>query len=89
MANLGAEVSRIFSAKEAIDEKRVKESFERAQKIIEELMTIPDMKTRKVEVDLLREAILSATKLDNNSDSSKKNLMTYFTPFALRLMNTN
>lgn len=87
MANLGAEVSRIFSARDARDEKQIEECFERAQKIINEVMAIPDMKARGQEIELLRDAIYSISESSKEMSAvSKKNLMGYFTPFALRLM---
>jgi hypothetical protein len=50
-------------------------------------MAIPDMKARGQEIELLRDAIYSISESSKEMSAvSKKNLMGYFTPFALRLM---
>lgn len=87
MANLGAEVSRLFSAKENGNERQIRECLERAQKILKEIMTIPDMKTRIVEMNALSSIINDITSNNPKLQISRKNISAYFTPFALRIMN--
>lgn len=86
MANLGSEVSRLFSAREKRDSKMIRESFERAQKILNEIIVIPDMKKREEEVNILREIINDLADENREVKTSKKDLIGYFTPFAMRLM---
>ena len=89
MANLGAEVSRLFSAREKKDYARLKGSFERAQKIINEIMDIPDMKKREEEVKILNEIINDLANETKQVTVQKKTLLAYFTPFAMRLMTSS
>ncbi len=86
MANLGAEVSRIFSAKDNHDEIQMRDCLERAQKILKEIMTIPDMKTRVVEMDTLSDVLTDTTRSNQIFNIQRKNLTSYFTPFMLKVM---
>ncbi len=88
MANLGAEVSRIFSAKENKDEKRAKEGLERALKILREVMTISEMKTRASEINTLTDLISDIASPNPTLQVSRKNISSYFIPFATRMMSS-
>jgi len=84
MANLGAEVSRIFSAKKAQDEIRAKECLIRAENILKEIMTFPDMKKRATEIEILSEVIRGIAIPKPTITVSEQNITSYFMPFALQ-----
>ena len=86
IANLGAEVSRIISFKEKNDASHVEESMARALHMIETIRKLPDMKSRLEEISLLRQAIVDVTRAVPTLRISPKHLMSYFQPFALRLL---
>jgi len=86
MANLGSEVSRILSAKEHGNEVQIRSGFERATKILTEIMTLPDMKTRSVEIQALSDLIIDMTSKKPMFQVSRKNISAYFIPFAIRIM---
>ncbi len=86
MANLGAEVSRIISAKEKGDTVLMQGAFERAGKMLSEIKTLPDMQSRKSEIEALSEAISSLAYPVSGLHIAPQNIKSYFTPFALRLL---
>lgn len=86
MANLGAEVSRIFSARDRKDEVQVRECFERALKILKEIMTMSDMKERLVEINSLSNIISDLASPNPILHISRKNISSYFIPFSLKIM---
>lgn len=86
MANLGAEVSRIISAKDHNNEVQIRDCFERALKILKQIITLPDMRTRLVEMNTLSELIQDMTTPNPIFHVSRKNISSYFTPFAIRAM---
>ena len=86
MANLGAEVSRIISFKEKNDAARAEESVSRALRMIDAIRQLPDMKSRLEEISLLRQAIVDVALAVPTLKISPKHLMSYFQPFALRLL---
>lgn len=82
MANLGAEVERIFYWKEKKDSRMIAAAHERAKKITEQILACPDMPTRVLEIKILSDVIN-----DLASESSKYNifpihLQNYFAPFV-------
>ena len=89
MANLGAEVLRILSAKDHNNELQIRECFERASKILKQIMTLPDMKTRKVEMNALSLLLHDMTIPNPTIHVSRNNISSYFTHFAMRVMNLN
>jgi hypothetical protein len=86
MANLGAEVSRLLSAKEKNDTAETNESLARALKIIEKINAMSDMQTRLGEISLLRQVIVDIVEPKPILQASRKELTSYFEPFALRLL---
>ncbi len=86
MANLGAEVSRILSAKDRHDEIQVRECFERSLNILKEIMTISDMKGRVTEINSLSNLISDIVSPNPVLHVSRKNISSYFIPFSLRVM---
>lgn len=85
MANLGAEVSRIIGAQERGDKDEARSALLRAEKILKEVMQLPDMKPRAQELQTLTEVLRSLPASDFHAVFST-HLKSYFTPFALRLM---
>lgn len=86
MANLGAEVSRAFSFKEKNEKKSLGESIDRCKNMINEVMNLPEMKTRTQELSILREVMLDLNSEESSFSINKKSLQNYFSPFATRLM---
>ena len=86
MANLGAEVSRIISAQERGDENSASAALVRAEKILNDVGQMSDMKSRMQELKMLNEALHSLTARNSSFTISPAHLKSYFTPFAVRLM---
>ena len=78
MANLGSEVSRMFSSRESGDVSFAHESLKRADRILAGIKQLSDMQTRKREIDLLAEALREPAV-------SREELQSYFDPFVARL----
>lgn len=86
MANLGAEVSRIISAKERGDTVMMQGAFERAKSMLNEIKGLPDIQPRIVEIEMLSEAISSLAYPVSGLHIAPRDIKSYFTPFTLRLM---
>lgn len=87
MANLGSEVSQIFSHAEKGDWKMAELSASRAVKIIDELLKHSEMRGRTGEIDILKEVIEDAFSQRRRFKVKKSEIDEYFMPFALRFMN--
>lgn len=87
MANLGSEVSKIFSAKEKGNKNLFEGAMNRAKIIISKLKELPDTKNNK-EIDILKDVILDLENIDQKYQISAEQLKSYFYPFILELMNT-
>ena len=85
MANLGSEVTKIISSKKRNDLVLLNEYLIQANKILKELMTLPDMKEREIEIKTLAEVITDISKAKSSLDISSVNIISYFTPFVMRL----
>ena len=85
MANLGSEVSRALSEYEKKDFQNMHSSISRAKDIIKKIEEFSEMKGRTGELEILKSIIdgLNVKKLEVDKDQ----LINYFTPFAMRLMN--
>lgn len=89
MANLGAEVSRIILARNKNDSKLTLEALNRARKIIDQIKSCPDMESRAGEIKLLDEAIQDSASDNPRFKIMPQNLLSYFTPFTMRLMSSH
>ncbi len=85
MANLGAEVSRVFSYKEKGDAVNVERASLRAKKIISEIMQFEEMKPREKEIEKIVD-VIDSTVSNNGLIISKNDIENYFNPFALRFL---
>ena len=85
MANLGSEVTRALLEYQKKDFENMRSSIFRAKDIIKKIEEFPEMKGRTGELEILESIIddLNVKKFEVNKDQ----LMNYFTPFAMRLMN--
>jgi len=84
MANLGSEMSRLFSAQENGKIERSLASAERARIIIAELIEHPALQGRTSEVEML-ETILDDSLLATPLLAIRpSDLRSYFAPFALK-----
>ena len=86
MANLGSEVSQIFSYMEKGELKMAQSARSRANVIIAELLAHPDMKDRTGEVEILSEIIEDVFASSRHFEVKKSEIEAYFMPFAMRLM---
>lgn len=88
MANLGAETTRLVSARERKDRDEMHASLARAEHILDEVLALPDMKSRQEELAILRDSLKNLALEKEIISISPLHLKSYFTPFALRLMAT-
>lgn len=88
MANLGAETTRLISAREQNNNDNARVCLARAEHILDELSALPDMKSREEELRLLRDSLKKIVDEQSGPTVTPLYLKSYFTPFALRLMAT-
>ena len=86
MANLGSEVSQIFSYAEKGELKLAESARLRADRIIKELLAHPEMKGRTGEIEILKSVIEDLFARERQFAVNKTEIEEYFMPFALRLM---
>ncbi len=86
MANLGAEASRIISAREQNNTESMRAALIRAEKILEQIKNMPEMKPRIKELNALGVALLSLTEDGGQLHISSTHVKSYFTPFAVRML---
>lgn len=86
MANLGAEVSRVFSLSAGGDALNARRAADRAHNIISEIMLFPEMARRAREIEKIAD-ILRAKKHGISIEVSAFEINEYFNAFALRAMN--
>ena len=84
MANLGSEVSRIFSAKENGDIGIFDMAMKKAKSILVELKNLPDTKNN-TEIDILADVINDLGQDKQKYEISREHLKSYFYPFASRI----
>lgn len=85
MANLGAEVSRMISAKEKLDISMMKGAVERARGIVKKINVLPDMIKRIPELNILSDVLNDFVVEKPTLSISTNALKSYFTPFITRL----
>ena len=85
MANLGSEVSHALLEYQRAEYEKMYASVVRAKDIIQKIKEFPEMNGRTGELEILASLIddLNMKKLE----VAKDQLIDYFTPFAMRLMN--
>ena len=86
MANLGSDVSQLFSYLEKNDARLAQAAASRACAIIEELLRLPDIRGGAEEVEILRDIIEDAARGARRFEVSRAELEDYFVPFALRVL---
>ncbi|OGI77143.1 hypothetical protein A3B85_01720 [Candidatus Nomurabacteria bacterium RIFCSPHIGHO2_02_FULL_37_13] len=84
MANLGSEVSRAVREFQKEEYERMHSSIIRAKNIIQTIEQFPEMRGRTGELVILKSIIEDLDKKKLEID--KKQLLDYFSPFAIRLM---
>ncbi len=85
MANLGAEVSRIFSYKEKGDVINIQKASSRAREIVSQIFQFDEMKARRNEIEKIADVIDSVLS-NNGLEISKKDIENYFNSLAIRLI---
>ncbi len=88
MANLGSEVSKIISAKNRNDTELLNTYLIQAEKILAEIIMMPDMKDRLPEMRILSDVIKDISKQKPILNISSVNITSYFMPFVIRLMSS-
>ena len=86
MANLGSDMSQLFLNLEKNDEKFANMSAVRAEKIVNELLAMPEMKSRVQEIEVIKDVIKDSLSKKPLLNINKNQIEEYFMPFALRLM---
>ncbi len=86
MANIGAEVSRIISAKRSNDFSLVRSALNRVSSIIAQLKLKPEMKGRIYEIETLEMVIQDTGQPQPTLQVSDKNLKEYFIPFMTQVI---
>ena len=85
-ANLGPEVSRLFSLMKKNEYEHAFAARERAEHIIGELRRRPDMKVRLPELDILSSVLSDVVEKERQFVVSAEDMESYFQPFMQRLM---
>lgn len=85
MANLGSDVSQLFSHIEKGETRLAASAVKRARKIIEELLAHDKLMGRTGEVEILRDIINDAFSGKRLLDVSRDELEEYFLPFCTRI----
>ena len=84
MANLGPEVSRIFSAKEKNNQSLLAAAITRAKLILNELKSLPDTKDN-AEIDILSDIINDFADGEKRYQIPREQLQSYFYPFTMKI----
>lgn len=85
VANLGSEVQRIFSWKEKGDKEAMENASQRALSIIATIKDFGNLNA-SAEMDILENSLHYLVENTDNSSSLKKELASYFYPFAMRVV---
>lgn len=86
MANLGSEVSGIYSALSVADHEACHARYERAKKIITEWRLLEKRPSAVAEMDLLENIIDDLVSVKRKFKVPKVDMEAYFRPFALRVL---
>ena len=86
VANLGAEVERIFYWRGKKDFKEVEFARARAESILDKIAASREVSGREKEFELLRESIFDIASTKQKFNINVSQMRAYFTPFALRAM---
>ena len=86
MANLGSEISRIFSYKEKGQKELMENCYIRVKDIFSKLSILPEAKSRKLELDILADVLNDFQKNTGKYEITEESLKNYFLPFAIRVL---
>jgi len=89
MANLGSDMSQLFSHIDNGELEKAKSPRERANRIIDELLNHPELKGRSGEVEILKKIIQDVFSEKRELKVEKEEIEDYFMPFALRALSEN
>jgi hypothetical protein len=89
MANLGSEVSQVFMYVERDNLEMARNSAERANKIIDELINHPELIGRTEEVEMVNKIISDLFSKERQLEVEQDEMEDYFMPFALRALSEN
>jgi len=88
MANLGSEVSRLLSFRERGDSAEVEKSYQRSERMLDQLVAFSEMESRRPEMTILKDVIKDFSVSHKKQTVRSEDLQNYFTPFATRLFST-
>lgn len=88
IANLGSEITKIFSAKKTKNHSMLETALKNAESIISELKNISETRDNK-EVDILGDIVQDFKEVKPKYDIPREDFEAYFYPFALKLLSTN
>ncbi len=86
MANLGSDISQLFSHLERGETRLATSAAGRARKIVEKLLAHEELKGRTAEIEILRDIIDDALSGKPLFDVSRNELEDYFLPFSMRVL---
>ncbi|HCB35026.1 MAG: hypothetical protein A2W52_02355 [Candidatus Taylorbacteria bacterium RIFCSPHIGHO2_02_49_25] len=86
MANLGSDISQLFSHIENGEARMVTSAAQRAGKIIAELLAHEELEGRTKEIEILRDIIDDALSGKRLFDVNKNDMEDYFMPFSIRVL---
>ncbi len=86
MANLGSDVSQLFSHLEKGETSLVTSAFGRTERVIAELLAHPELQGGTGEVETLRNVIADTLSEKRNLEVTKDELEEYFFPFSMRVL---
>jgi|SRR3989344_4591745 len=86
VANLGSEVQRMFVWKEKGDKEATQNAYKRAISIIERIKSFGN-KSANAEMSVLQKSLKELTSESNKFNLNRRQMSSYFNPFALRVMN--
>jgi len=89
VANLGSEVTRYIQAVKKGNDVYSRESLRRIEKIILEIVSLADMKSRKKEIENLRLFVQNISAGIIKCDEAEIESQAYFFPMANRFMSLN
>lgn len=87
MANLGSEVSRMFSYGEKGEKELAEKSFGRAKSTILRMFSLPEAQARKGELEMMADVLDDYQREKPKYRVKKETFKRYFLPFAQRILN--
>ncbi len=88
MANLGSDLSQLFSYIESNERVLAESAAARARRTIQELLGRPDLRAGTAEVRILKGVVDDALLEHRQLEVGKEEIENYFLPFSLRVLSS-